>query len=240
MLGDFSALADGYDQGRRGYATNIIKRIVERMPRGLVLDLGAGTCRGSRQIRNCGRVVIACDISLKMLSTPEAAARMRKRRIAGNAMQLPFRSGCFAGVSALSSFHWFANQQACREIARVLSSGGMFCVLNKIYEDEISGFADYLFLKHTGQSAAKRQYDPFDALEVSGFLDIKKITLPCEERVSPREVIRYYQTNSRWKLVQETQRRSFVDDLRLFMQQFLEGSLITRIATVTLVSARAT
>lgn len=118
----FSPIARRYDRintllslGRdQAWRSNVI----DRLPEGRLLDLGAGT--GAAGPILAGRVVVALDPALEMLALNDT-----DRRVAGVGEALPFRSGTF---DAVFSAYVFRNLDSVdgtlAEIARVLRDGG--------------------------------------------------------------------------------------------------------------------
>lgn len=106
-----SILSLGRDQSWR-------RRVVDRLPGGRLLDLGAGT--GAAAAVFADRQVIALDPSLEMLARNDAGLR-----IGGVGEALPLRDGEF---DAVLSAYVFRNLDSVtttlEEIARVLRTGG--------------------------------------------------------------------------------------------------------------------
>ncbi len=94
----------------------------------VALDLGAGTGKLTRVLAaRYGRVVALEPLDeLRAILTarvPEAEA------LAGVAERIPLGDGEVDAVFAGQSFHWFANDAAVAEIARVLRPGGVLATL---------------------------------------------------------------------------------------------------------------
>jgi ubiquinone/menaquinone biosynthesis C-methylase UbiE len=95
----------------------------------LVLDVGAGTGTASRCIARAGGTPVAVDLALEMLVQARSghlAALGRTLQVAGgDAVQLPFRSGCFdAAAACFCLSHLLDPVPALREVRRVLRPGG--------------------------------------------------------------------------------------------------------------------
>jgi SAM-dependent methyltransferase len=93
-----------------------------------VLDLGAGTGKLTRALADRYAHVVAVE-PLDELRTvlaqrvPEADVR------AGAAEAIPLEDASIDAVFAGQAFHWFANEAAVGEIARVLRPGGVLALL---------------------------------------------------------------------------------------------------------------
>ena len=116
----------------------------ERLPKGLILDIGCGTGRHVVGLRGDGREVIGMDLSEHMLGI--TAAKAEREGFEAKAVRadmrgaLPFRDGSFDGaVSMFSTIGLIPTRAAraafVREAARVLKPGGvfMFHVHNRLY-----------------------------------------------------------------------------------------------------------
>jgi len=96
-----------------------------------VLDLGAGTGKGTRAMAALGHEVIAVEPSDGMREAlvtslgllPEDVAR-RICVLAGDAEEIPVETSSMDAVTAFQSWHWFDADAAAAECARVLRPGG--------------------------------------------------------------------------------------------------------------------
>ncbi len=123
----FERAAEAYERGRPGYAEAALDD-VELAPDTVVLDLAAGTGKLTRQlVERFGRVfaVEPLDGMREFLErlVPEAAAR------SGTAESIPLDDDAVDAVFVGEAFHWFATDEAVREVARVLRPRGMLAIL---------------------------------------------------------------------------------------------------------------
>ena len=94
-----------------------------------VLDLGAGPCLDSAELRSLGLRVISVDRSLRMLMA--AHEETPGQRAQADIRQLPFQPDCLAGVWACASLLHLDRDQlvpAVSDIRNVLVSSGAFFV----------------------------------------------------------------------------------------------------------------
>jgi SAM-dependent methyltransferase len=79
-----------------------MRRFTQRLPaNGVVLDLGAGPCLDSAELRSLGARVISVDRSRQMLIA--AQQEIPGARVQADMRQLPFRANAIAGVWACAS-----------------------------------------------------------------------------------------------------------------------------------------
>ncbi len=95
----------------------------------LVLDVGAGTGAASRCIERAGGTPVAVDVALEMLAQArhDHSQALQRPLLAagGDAVRLPFRSGCFdAAVACFCLSHLADPMPALRDVRRVLRPGG--------------------------------------------------------------------------------------------------------------------
>lgn len=93
-----------------------------------MLDVGAGTGKLTRVLVERYARVIAVEPLDGMREILERVVP-KAESLAGTAESIPLPDGAVDGVFAASAFHWFANDDAIREVARVLRPGGVFAVV---------------------------------------------------------------------------------------------------------------
>jgi len=118
----FGAAAAAYERGRPPYPAAAVDWL---LPEGAsrVLDLGAGTGKLTRQLRDRGLDVIAVEPSEGMReqlarAVPGAAV------YAGSAEQIPLPDDSVDAVLVAQAWHWVDRSRAVPEVARVLVPGG--------------------------------------------------------------------------------------------------------------------
>jgi SAM-dependent methyltransferase len=100
-----------------------------------VLDVGAGTGKLTRLLaQRYGRVIAVepLDGMRAILERVVPAAESRS----GSAEAIPLPDASVDGVFAGQAFHWFANDRAVAEMARVLRSGGVLALVWNEPDDE--------------------------------------------------------------------------------------------------------
>jgi SAM-dependent methyltransferase len=123
----FGVAAEAYERGRPPYPSAAIDWLVPAHAT-RVLDLGAGTGKLTRQLRERGLDVIAVE--------PSAGMRDQLRRavpgvqvLGGKGEQLPLAAGSVDAILVAQAWHWVEPSLAIPEAARVLAPGGRLGLL---------------------------------------------------------------------------------------------------------------
>ena len=122
LASSFGAAAAAYERGRPPYPPAAVDWL---LPAGAsrVLDLGAGTGKLTRQLRDRGLDVIAVEPSAGMRE--ELARAVPGVPVhAGSAEQIPLPDGSVDAVLVAQAWHWVDRSRAVPEVARVLVGGG--------------------------------------------------------------------------------------------------------------------
>jgi SAM-dependent methyltransferase len=130
----FDRAAEQYERTRPDYPPAVL----EALPLGEdaeVLDLGAGTGKLTRVLTQRYRRVVAVEPLDGMRAILERVVPAAESR-AGNAEAIPLPDASVDGVFAGQAFHWFANDQAIAEIARVLRPGGLLALIWNSPDDD--------------------------------------------------------------------------------------------------------
>ncbi|WP_426573531.1 class I SAM-dependent methyltransferase [Aquihabitans sp. McL0605] len=122
----FGAGADAYEQGRPGYADDVVAWLVEHLgiERGAtVIDLAAGTGKLTRMLMRPGVEILAVE-PVEAMRAKLAQTCPGVRTFDGTAERLPFEDASVDAVTVAQAFHWFDPGPALAEIARVLKPDG--------------------------------------------------------------------------------------------------------------------
>jgi SAM-dependent methyltransferase len=129
----YSAWADSYDDpGNDTVALEepVVRRLLDELPPGPVLDAACGTGRHAAYLVAAGREVIGVDSSEPMLARARAKLPGADLRV-GQLAALPLADGAVTGaVCALALSHLPELGPAVAELARVLRPGGRLVVSN--------------------------------------------------------------------------------------------------------------
>ena len=131
----FGVAAEAYERGRPLYPPQAVDWLVPAHAT-RVADVGAGTGKLTRQLRERGLDVIAVE--------PSAGMREQLRRavpgvpvLGGTGEQIPLADHSVDAVLVAQAWHWVDPERTVPEVARVLAPGGRLGLLwNRRVEDE--------------------------------------------------------------------------------------------------------
>jgi SAM-dependent methyltransferase len=118
---------EDYERGRPGWPADAVSTL-NLPPTATVLDLGAGTGKLTRLLVSAFDRVVAVEPSeamrrLLVALCPEAQA------LFGTGQEIPLADASVDAVFAAQAFHWFDEERALAEIARVLRPGGALILM---------------------------------------------------------------------------------------------------------------
>ena len=179
----FGSVADAYAAYRPDYPAEAVAWLAGTKP-GRVLELGAGTGKLTAGLLALGHDVVASDISAQMLSHLDAAAPGARPLVAG-AEQIPLQSSSVDVVIAGQAFHWFVQDRALPEIARVLRPGGVLGMIWNVCDFKVPWVKRLFAL--IGQTESRDDEDPVAGSELF--------------TTSEHEVFRHWQEHTRESLI---------------------------------------
>jgi SAM-dependent methyltransferase len=125
-------VAAEYERGRPGYPREAIHWLLGPRPL-TVLDLGAGTGKLTAALIDAGHDVIAVE-PLPEMRAILTSRLPQARALDGTAEQLPLADASVDAVTVGAAFHWFDQQVAQSEIARVLRAPGVLGLLGNGFD----------------------------------------------------------------------------------------------------------
>jgi ubiquinone/menaquinone biosynthesis C-methylase UbiE len=136
----FARVADAYERARPGYPADAVLWLAGETPCDVV-DLGAGTGKLTRSLAALGHHVVAVEPVAEMLdqlrtAVPGATA------VLGSAESMPLPDGSVDVVACAQAFHWFDQEAALSEIARVLRPGGRIALVWNVRDERVPWVAD--------------------------------------------------------------------------------------------------
>lgn len=141
----------------------------------LAIDVGCGTGLSSQALLELADHVIAIDASAAMLRA--APPHPRGRYLVAAAEQIPLGDAAADLATVGAAFHWFDQQRAFAELARVLCGGAGLVVYSDFFHGQLSGqptFASWLkeaYLPRYPTPPRHAYFDPAAALP-AGFGDV--------------------------------------------------------------------
>jgi SAM-dependent methyltransferase len=194
----FDRAAAEYERVRPGYPAALL----DLLPLGAdaeVLDLGAGTGKLTRVLADRYRRVLAVEPLDGMRAILEQVVPSAEAH-AGSAEAIPLAGASVDGVFAGQAFHWFANDEAVAEIARVLRPGGVVCLVWNEPTDPSplpGDYEAYLERSHRPALDAVRAATPWPELLGRGpFGEVHETVIPNEQRLERADVLTFAQTVS--------------------------------------------
>lgn len=131
----FGAVAEAYDRGRPGYPPQAVAWLMGGEAK-IVLELGAGTGKLTRELVDQGHAVFATEPDEAMLAllrerVPEVSAKV------ATAEEIPANDRSVDVVVVAQAFHWFDHERALPEIARVLRADGHVALVWNFFDQRI-------------------------------------------------------------------------------------------------------
>jgi SAM-dependent methyltransferase len=167
--------ADVYERGRPDYPAAAVARIVSTLdlrPGRTVLDLAAGTGKLTRLLVPSKANVIAVE------PVPEMRAELERRvpgvvALAGTAERMPLTDRYVDAVTVGQAFHWFKQDEALREIHRVLRPGGGVALIWNARDERhpVQAALSEVFDAFEGDTPRRKQRDWRTLLPDSGLFD---------------------------------------------------------------------
>jgi SAM-dependent methyltransferase len=222
--GSLERWPEDYEHGRPGWPAEVVD-VPGLQPTATVLDLGAGTGKLTRLLASTFARVIAvepAEAMRRLLVTlcPQAEA------VAGNAQELPLPNASVDALFAAEAFHWFDDNRALAEIARVLRPRGALVLMWNLpagpTEPSIAAVEQFLYeLAPKGVS-----YDPLD-LEgpqyTSGkwrhglaelFEPLEEARLPNPQTLDRDGLVAFFASMGRIADLPDAERVPLLDDVR--------------------------
>ena len=188
----FDRAAAEYERARPGYPAAVL----DFVPLGRdadVLDLGAGTGKLTRVLVERYRRVVAVEPLEGMRAILEQVVPSAVS-LPGTAEAIPVGDAAVDGVFAGQSFHWFANDEAVGEIARVLRSRG---VLGVIWNEPVDpsplpgDYRAYLEALHAPSLASARSLSVSELVARGPFGELREESVPHRQTLPRDEVLAF-------------------------------------------------
>ncbi|MFJ5987424.1 class I SAM-dependent methyltransferase [Lentzea sp. NPDC092896] len=221
----FGAQAEAYAEHRPDYPVAAIRWALEPLGKTEqldVLDLAAGTGKLTAGLVAEGHRVTAVEPNEQMLS--ELVRRVHGvRALPGHAEHIPVPDQTLDAVFVGTAFHWFDQEKALPEIARVLRPGG---VLAALWIDHDSGSEWLTEFEHVSSTSVESQrQDPSGVMTHPLFGAVERGTfLHAHRRDSPEALVATINTHSRMLVIDDEERASINEKMLAFLRERPETS----------------
>jgi SAM-dependent methyltransferase len=213
----FATVAAEYERGRPEYPRAAIEWLLGTTPLD-VLDLGAGTGKLTAGLLDAGHRVIAVEPLTEMREI--LAARLPQTRVlAGTAEQLPLADASVDAVVVGAAFHWFEQELALAEIARVLRPPGILGLLGNGFDISISWVARVREI--LGPPAIERPgHWPSEELLHERFAEVDEREFPHVQHIDRQGLRDLASSRSALAVMSDTERQGVLESLdRLWEQE---------------------
>jgi SAM-dependent methyltransferase len=219
-----------YERGRPGWPRAVVD-VAGLPPTACVLDLGAGTGKLTRLLVGRFDRVVAVEPAQEMrrlLATlsPEAEA------LAGTAQEIPLADAAADAVFAAESFHWFDDERALTQIARVLRPGGALVLMWNLpagpWKPSIAAVEQ--LLTERGPKPGEVSYDPLDlggpryvsgewrlALAETSFERLQEARLPNPQTLDREGLVAFFASMSWLGDLPDEDRLPLLEEVRLLL-----------------------
>ncbi|MFD9703171.1 class I SAM-dependent methyltransferase [Lentzea sp. NPDC059081] len=221
----FGAQAEAYAEHRPDYPVAAIRWALE--PLGAdepldVLDLAAGTGKLTAGLVAEGHRVTAVEPNEQMLS--ELVRRVHDvRALPGHAEHIPVPDNTIDAVFVGTAFHWFDQEKALPEIARVLRPGGVLAAMWTEPDQDVEWLAELELV--SASSVESQRGNPASVVEHPSFGAVEHEVFPhSHRRSSPEAAVAWINTHSRMLVIEDEERAAINDKMLAFLRDRPETS----------------
>jgi SAM-dependent methyltransferase len=215
----FGAQAEAYAEHRPDYPVAAIRWALEPLgtsERLEVLDLAAGTGKLTAGLVEEGHRVTAVEPNEQMLS--ELVRRVHDvRALPGHAEHIPVRDESVDAVFVATAFHWFDQDKALPEIARVLRPGGVLAAMWAEPDPDAEWFAE--FERLSASSVESQRQNPAGIMTHPAFGPVERGVFPhVHLRDSPEAVVAWVNTHSRMLVINDDERAALTETMLAYLR----------------------
>ncbi|GAB2871651.1 class I SAM-dependent methyltransferase [Lentzea nigeriaca] len=221
----FGAQAEAYAEHRPDYPVAAIRWALEPLgtsERLEVLDLAAGTGKLTGVLVAEGHRVTAVEPNEQMLS--ELVRRVHGvRALPGHAEHIPVPDQTVDAVFVGTAFHWFDQEKALPEIARVLRPGGVLAAMWLDTDTDVAWLND--FQKVSNTSVESQRQSAVEMMAHPSFGPPEHAVFPhVHRRDSPEAAVAWINTHSRMLVIDEEERAAVNEKMLAFLRERPETS----------------
>ena len=204
----FGPAAEAYERGRPGYPAAALDWLLPTgVPR--VVDVGAGTGKLTRQIRDRGLPVTAVDPSEGMLAQLRTAVP-GVPAVLGSAERIPLPDDSADVVLVAQAWHWVDPERAVPEVARVLSPGGRLGLLWNLRDERTD------WVRRLGEIIGSPEQER-DTTVGTPFADVEIAHFAWTETLGPERLIDMVASRSYVILLAPDERAALLSEVRKLM-----------------------
>jgi SAM-dependent methyltransferase len=139
LAASFGEAVDDYERGRPTYPMDAVRWLVGHASR--VVDVGAGTGKLTESLVKMAFEIVAVEPNYSMVK--KLGGRVAgAEAVCGRADALPIRSGWAECVVVAQAFHWFDDEPALLEMARVLTARGRLGLAWNVRDESVGWVAE--------------------------------------------------------------------------------------------------
>jgi len=241
-LSVFDEAASHYDAARPSYPAALFDELEARtgsLAGQLVLDWGAGTGIASRQLAERGGTVVLLDIGEQMLRRA-LARRPRSACVLADGNHMPVRPASVDITTFAQSWHWFDQELATAEAARVLRPGGFWAAWwNRAHADGEAWFDDYQHLVSSSCPGYNWQHLSDDQMTPDWTSALVVTMVPWVRHVTAEHWITDERSKSYFIELEPARRESVLAQVAaLLNRQFPDGQLVVPYITTLLLARK--
>jgi ubiquinone/menaquinone biosynthesis C-methylase UbiE len=224
----FGTVAEAYDRGRPAYPADAVAWLAGGDAR-VVLELGAGTGKLTRELVDQGHAVFATDPDEAMLAVlrervPEVSAKV------ATAEEIPANDRSVDVVVVAQAFHWFDHEAALPEIARVLKPGGHVALVWNSRDERIP------WVRRMGAILGRQDLDTSSAerlvhSDLFGF--VEEADFKHWQEIDRETILDMARSRSSFAVMDEAEREGHLAEVLAFYDDYGRGMDGMRIPYVT-------
>jgi ubiquinone/menaquinone biosynthesis C-methylase UbiE len=214
----FGSVAEAYDRGRPAYPADAVTWLAGGEAR-VVLELGAGTGKLTRELVDQGHAVFATDPDEAMLAVlrervPEVSAKV------ATAEEIPANDRSVDVVVVAQAFHWFDHEAALPEIARVLKPGGHVALVWNSRDERIP------WVRRMGDILGRQDLDTSSSehlvhSDLFGFME--EASFKHWQEIDRETILDMARSRSSFAVMDEEEQASHLAEVRAFYDDFGRG-----------------
>ena len=214
----FGSVAEAYDRGRPAYPADAVAWLAGGEAR-VVLELGAGTGKLTRELVDQGHAVFATDPDEAMLAVlrervPEVSAKV------ATAEEIPANDRSVDVVVVAQAFHWFDHEAALPEIARVLKPGGHVALVWNSRDERIP------WVRRMGDILGRQDLDTSSSehlvhSDLFGFME--EASFKHWQEIDRETILDMARSRSSFAVMDEDERERHLAEVRAFYDDFGRG-----------------